>query len=179
MRLFALKHPCVFGWMATFGVLCAMGGCSKAQEAQSEHERAYAERSAVNKYANAVSAMMSEQKTWTDRYKLATERKDFDGLRNTLVDAVLPALNQIIQSLESAPTETDSLRGIHGSLVAAYRRLAEDLNAFVTGLHAENYNDHRKALATRLTHFHRDQRVYREQIQAYYESVGVTLIAPP
>jgi hypothetical protein len=179
MRLFALNPSCVLGWMATFGVLCSMVGCSKAQEALSEQERAHAVRNAVNEYANAVSSTMPEQKTWTDSYKESTERKDFAGLRETLLDAVLPALNQTIQSLESVPTETDSLRGIHGSLVAAYRRLAQDLNAFATGLNAENYNEHRKSLASRLTHFHHDQRVYREQIQAYYESVGVTLIAPP
>jgi len=175
MRAIFSKGVGLVLWMV---VLCMQGSCSKAQEALSDQERTHAVRSAVNDYANAVSAMMPEQKTWTDRYKESTERKDFNGLREALLDAVLPALDQTIQSLESVLTDTDSLRAIHGSLVSAYRRLAQDLNTFATGLNAKNYNEHRKALATRLTYFHHNQREYRVQIQAYYESVGVTLIAP-
>jgi len=178
MRGFSRQAICVTP-MVVLGVLCALVGCSKAQEALSDQERAHTVRSALRAYADGVSTMAAEQEHWVEKYKKATERKDFDSLRNTLLESVLPTLDKTIKSLEAVPAETDSLRKIHGSLVKAYQRLAEDLQAFATGLNAENYNDHRKTLATRLTRFHRDQRVYREKIQDYYESVGVTLVASP
>ena len=153
--------------------------CTEAKDALDDRSAVVDERTAVRQYAAAANAIREQQDSWVKAYQKATALRDTKALKSAISDTVLPKLKIYRKKLMSVPTGTDVLRSTHAILVEAHAALDDQLRAFVENLSPDTHDSHRRQFAAGLSAFHRSQSRYRQKIQVYYKSIGVTLSENP
>jgi hypothetical protein len=161
--------------------LCFNGllGCDRAENALNERESILSERAAIEAYTGAVQKIWKLQDAFVSHVVAGSKERDPSKIGPAYATKATGSLDAYIDALLGIPMTSERLESLHTPLIVAHKSLRTALDAFGTGLTADNYETRRGALSQVILDFHSAQTTYAAGVESYYAEHGVERLPDP